>query len=65
MLMIFNLLSPWLFSGEFRFHLHAPESNLQQAAALLLLELKESYKLTQSTLQGVIEGTTKLWQQQL
>ena len=42
-----------------------PEPNLHQAAALLLLKLKESYKLTQSALQGVIEGTTSLWQQHL
>ena len=63
----------WLFSpGEFSredqptpIPSTLPETNLQQAAALLLLKLKESYKLTQSALQGAIEGTTNLWQQHL
>lgn len=41
-----------------------PEPYLHQAAALLL-KLKESYELTQSALQGVIEGTMTLWQQHL
>lgn len=34
-------------------------------AALFLLKLKESHKLTQVALQGVIEGTTTIWQSQL
>lgn len=43
----------------------ATVGSLLEAAALVLLKLKEGHKLTQSALQGVIESSTMLWQQHL
>ena len=38
---------------------------LVQNSAVFLLGLKEKYKLTQTAVQGVIEGVTNLMQQQI
>ena len=38
---------------------------LQKSSALLLLGLKEKYKLPQSTVQGIVHGITSLLQQQM
>lgn len=42
-----------------------PPDNLQKSSALLLLGLKEKYKLPQSTVQGIVHGVTSLLQQQM
>lgn len=43
-----------------------PSDNpLQRSSALLLLGLKEKYKLPQSTVQGIVNGMTSLIQQQM
>lgn len=42
-----------------------PPENLQKSSALLLLGLKEKYKLPQSTVQGIVHGVTSLLQQQM
>ena len=39
-------------------------NQLRKASALLLLSLKEQYKLPQSTVQGIVNGITSLIQQQ-
>ena len=38
---------------------------LQKSSAVFLLGLKEKYKLTQTVIQGIIEGVTSLTQQQI
>ena len=38
---------------------------LQKSSAFFVLGLKEKYKLTQATVQGVVEGVTILTQQQI
>ena len=38
---------------------------LQKSSAIFLLGLKEKYKLTQTAIQGVIEGFTNVTQQQI
>lgn len=38
---------------------------LQKSSALFLLGLKEKYKLTQGTIQGIIEGVTSITQQRI
>ncbi len=42
-----------------------PPSDPLRSTAIFLLKLKEGHKLTQAALQGVIDGTTTLWQSQL
>lgn len=42
-----------------------PPDLLQKSSALLLLGLKEKYKLPQSTVQGIVNGFTSLLQQQM
>ena len=43
----------------------ADNLQLQKSSALLLLGLKEKYKLPQSTVQGIVNGITSLFQQQM
>ena len=46
-------------------HLQNSHNQLQKSSALFLLGLKEKHKLTQATVQGIVEGVTTLTQQQI
>ena len=50
-----------IFSGNFDTG-HDNSNGLAKQAALLILGLKEKFKLTQAAMQGIIEGMTGLMQ---